>query len=354
MFACTTVSGIRSHGLGPLAAYLFRSVDRPVPAELVEEERLMTYALLTVEPVLARVRAGTSAPLVLFKGPEVGLRYPGRSRWFGDVDLLVPDAAAVHRELQQGGFVEVGDPALYVDIHHLRPLQWPSLPLIVEVHSEPKWPERLDPPRVAEIMEAAVPSTLGIEGISAPDPAHHALILAAHGWAHEPLRRLRDLVDVAVIAAESEPTEIERVARAWGLAGLWRTTDAAAHALLGERTRSTVPLRTWARHLPALRERKVVENHLQAWVADYWALPPRTAVRAHAAAVRHDLSPEDGEGWSRKIARAAAAIRRARAPLSAHERALDGAAPERRDAGLSDAPPEGARGSDANGAERLG
>jgi hypothetical protein len=318
-----SVAGVRAHQLGPLAAQMFRAAGDPVPPELVEEERVTVYALLSVEPLLERIRSAASGPLLVFKGPEVGLRYPGRGRWFGDLDLLVPDAAAVHRELQASGFVEVGDPALYVDIHHLRPLQWRSLPLVVEVHTEPKWPERLRPPRVEEIVEAAVPSQLGIDGISAPDPVHHTLILAAHGWAHEPLRRLRDLVDVVVLAGECEASEVERTARAWHLTRLWHTTDAAARALFAEETSSTVPLRTWARHLPEVRERTVAENHLQAWFANYWALPPHEALRSHAAAIGHDLTPRGGESWRRKLARAGAAMGAARAPLSDHHRALD-------------------------------
>jgi hypothetical protein len=301
---------------------MFRAAGCPVAPELVDEERLTVYALLSVAPLLERVRSAAGGPLIIFKGPEVGLRYPGRSRWFGDLDLLVPDAGSVHRALRAGGFVEVGDPSLYVDIHHLRPLQWRSLPVIVEVHSEPKWPQRLRPPRVDEIVDASVPSQLGIDGISAPHSAHHALMLAAHGWAHEPLRRLRDLVDVSALAAECEESQIERIARAWGLTRLWRTTHAASRALLEKEVSSPVTFRTWARHLPAVRERTVAENHLRAWFADYWALSAGDALRSHAAAVHHDFTPQHGESWGHKLARTGTAIGAARAPLSDHHQAL--------------------------------
>ena len=321
-----SLAGVCAHHLGPLAAQMFRAGGHPVPPELVEDERAAVCALLSVEPLLERIRNATRGPVLVFKGPEVGLRYPGRSRWFGDLDLLVPDAAALHRDLKASGFVEVGDPALYVDIHHLRPLQWQSLPLAVEVHSEPKWPLRLPLPRVHEIIEASVPSQLGIRGISAPDPVHHVLILAAHGWAHEPLRRLRDLIDVLALAGECEASEIERTARAWKLTRLWHTTYAAARALCDEEASSTIPLRTWARHLPEVRERTVAENHLQAWFADYWALPPRDALRSHAASIRHDLTPQHGETWARTFARTGTAVGDARASLSEHHRTLDDAA----------------------------
>ena len=81
------------------------------------------------------------------KGPEVALRYPGPAlRGFRDLDLLVPDAPAVQRELLAAGFEPVGLPEKYAAIHHLRPLAYPGLPLLVEVHDRPKWPEHLRTP----------------------------------------------------------------------------------------------------------------------------------------------------------------------------------------------------------------
>ena len=92
--------------------------------------------------------------------------------------------------LLASGFVEVedGNYSDLVDHHHLHPIRFPSIWLNVEVHSAPNWPPRAPaPPPLAEIIEAAVPSALGVEGVSAPDRAHHALMLASHSWRHEPL-----------------------------------------------------------------------------------------------------------------------------------------------------------------------
>ena len=84
---------------------------------------------------------------MLFKGPETAAHYPHPAlRRFWDLDLLVPDAGATQRSLLKAGFREVGDPALYADIHHLRPLTLPGLPLAVEVHDRPKWADGLRPP----------------------------------------------------------------------------------------------------------------------------------------------------------------------------------------------------------------
>ena len=99
---------------------------------------------LAVPPLLERVRAACDGPLVVMKGPEVAARYAEPStRPFRDLDLLACDAAAVQRSLLDAGFQVAGEPELYVDIHHLRPLYWPGLPLVIEVHQRPKWPAGL-------------------------------------------------------------------------------------------------------------------------------------------------------------------------------------------------------------------
>ena len=50
----------------------------------------------------------------------------------------------------------------------------------------------------AELLELTQPSATGVPGLLAPVPAAHAVLLAAHSWAHAPLRRLLDLIDVTV------------------------------------------------------------------------------------------------------------------------------------------------------------
>ena len=104
---------------------------------------------------------------------------------------------AAQAALLAAGFVEVGEAGRYEDIHHLRALWWPGLPLVVEIHDRPKWPDGLTGPSTEELLAAAVPARLGVDGIGALPPAEHALLLAAHAWAHEPLGRLGQLVDVA-------------------------------------------------------------------------------------------------------------------------------------------------------------
>ena len=286
---------------------------------------MAAFAMLSVRPLLERVREACEGPLVLMKGPEIAIRYPGAARLFIDVDLLTARPRLTHRQLLLAGFVEASGPELLADHHHLPPLRCPGLPLLVEIHGGPNWPDGLKAPAAAEIIGPAVPSGLGIDGILVPDGAQHALLVAAHAWAHEPLRRLRDLVDVRALSATEEPVAIERAARAWRITRLWRTTDRVTDAILGRR-RMPFVVGLWAGHLSEQRERTVLENHLRAWVAAYWALPVRSALATTARAMRDDISPAADEGWLDKISRMLSAATSATDPLSQHEQRLGEAA----------------------------
>ena len=140
------------------------------------------------------------------KGPEVGARYPDPAlRPCKDLDLLVENPIGVQRALRAAGFVPTGTPHLYEGIHHLRPLYLPGLPVTIEVHARPKWPDHMTAPPAAELIEAAVPSTLGVPGLLTLPVAHHAVVLAAHAWAHDPLACAGRLIDVAADGARGRP-----------------------------------------------------------------------------------------------------------------------------------------------------
>ena len=332
------VPGIRAHKLGAAASRRLRRLGRPVPALLAHDDRVAAAEMLAAPALLQRIRSVSEGPLVLIKGAEVARLYRDHARSFGDVDLLSPDPHRVQQALLESGFVEVDDSELFVDHHHLRPLQWPRLPLKVEIHSAPAWPDRFTPPPLAEILQAARPSLVGVDGISAPAPAHHALVLAAHHWTMEPLHTLRDLLDVALVASAAGADELEKTARAWGLHRIWHATYGAADALL-DGGRPTAALRLWARHLPALRERTVLDNHLLRWLRSFWELPPPAALAATVHALRLELLPEPGEPWRHKLKRVASAARHPGAPLSTHTatwteavEADDGSEPRREDA----------------------
>jgi hypothetical protein len=318
-----TEADIASHRLELLAARRWRATGRAVPEGFVQQERLAAVSLITAPLLLERAREACSQPMIVLKGPEVASRYPDPAlRGFHDVDLLVPDAKAAQAELLRAGFVEVGEPELFVDIHHLRPVIAEGLPLIIEIHSRPKWLEPLTPPPFAELFEAAEASSTGVDGVFALPPEHHAVLLAVHSWAHEPLRRLRDVVDISVMTAASSRGEMSRLAGAWGVRRLWETTVAVADGVV-----SGAPLpweaRVWARNLAHVRERTVLENHLQRLLSDFSALPPATALRSVPRRIASEVKRNPDELWREKLGRSARAFRNALERRSHHDRELE-------------------------------
>lgn len=308
------------HRLEPFAARRLRRLGREVPEDLTDAERLGTVFALAGTAHLQRARAAVDGPLLVVKGPEVAARYPDPAmRIYRDLDLVVPDMAEAQRALVAAGYQEVGDPDYYARAPHLRPLAWPGLPLELEVHDRPNWPRRLSAPSTADLLEGARPAAVGVDGLLAPSPERHALLLAAHAWTHGPLLRARDLLDLGLLAAEADRAEAERVARAWGMEKLWCTTLAIADALFLDEPRPRA-LRGWASNLAELGERTVLGNHVARWVGWYSAFPPALGARAMLDEIRADLTPDGDEGWRRKARRSARAVRNALVPRSQHDR----------------------------------
>jgi hypothetical protein len=328
LLASASFEQVLAHALGPLEVFRRTVTGETIPEALAIEARMAAFAMLSVKPLLERVRNSCDGPLVLMKGPELALRYPGGARGFIDIDLLAPDAERAHEQLRMAGFIEAGDDAKFVQpVHHLRPLRWPELPLQVEIHSRPKWPDGLEAPTVQSIIGSARASDFEVEGILTPVDAQHALLVTAHAWAHQPLWRLRDLTDVRALARPSERAAIERTARAWSVTRLWRTTDRVTDAVLG-RGRMPLLVRPWARHLIEQRERTVLENHLRDYMAGYWALPLTAAVAAARHAFAKDFLPAPEQAWSDKLSRMLTASRNANTPMSDHTLQLGQSAPD--------------------------
>ena len=310
-----SIPGVRANKLGALAARLRRLAGRPVPPAFAGDERGAAVAVTMARPLLEHIRSLCDGPLVLVKGPEVSRLYPGSARAFADVDLLAGDAHAAQRALLAAGYFEVDEPYLFRQ--HLRTLKSPTLGLKVELHTMPNWPPGRTPPPLQEIFDRSVASGIGVDGIAAPDPLHHTLILAAHAWSHEPLQTLRDLVDIAAMARGCSEAELARTAAAWDLPRIWRTTRAAIAALF-ESGPTTMPLRIWARHLPSVRERTLFANHLMRWLHSFWELPPGGAAGQLGAAFRMTLLPAPGESWGEKLARTRHSLRHPAEPMSSH------------------------------------
>ena len=316
------LAALRAHRLHLLAAQRWRNQGRPLPPGLADDERAASLGVMLASLVLERVRRDYDGRIVLFKGYEVGQSYPSPSlRPFVDIDLLVDDAERAQAALLAAGFEEVGDPLLYRDIHHLRPLAAPGLPLAVELHHEPKWPDRIvTKPPLAELLDRAVPSATGIDGIEALSPVDHGIVLAAHAWAHEPLQSLMELLDVYLTVAD-RADEARATARTWGLGKVVDATlRTADHVFAGERL--PLGLRLYGRHLEGGRERTVFESHLTKWLAPLWELPGYAGVRGMRRAILDDLRPWPGEGWRSKRRRMVAAVRRAGTARRVHDELL--------------------------------
>lgn len=317
------VAALKANRLHLLAARRWRELGKEVPDELAAAERFSALVNLVLADVLARLRAAFTGPLVVHKGPEIALRYPDPVlRPYIDVDVLVADAAGVQQAFLEAGFVEVGNPVFYEKSPHRRPLEWPGLPLLVEVHSDLNWPSWLARSPTRELLADALPSALGVEGVDTLAPTHHALAVAAHAWAHGPFARVGDLVDVAAMTEGLDPAELDHLARRWGLEGLWRTTRATVDAVLfdGPPPRA---VRTWARNLPALRERTVLETHLGRWLAGFSALGAGGGLRVLIGEIGRDLQPEVNETWGQKLSRVPLALRNAFVRRSVHDEEVD-------------------------------
>jgi hypothetical protein len=315
-------SDLDSHRLGLLGRARWCATGRPVPPSADEGARAAAVKALAGPLLLRRVREVCSGPIVLLKGPETAACYPHPSlRSFDDLDLLVPDALATQRALLTAGFTPVGEERLYLGIHHLRPLHYASYPVTLEIHERPKWPAGLKPPPLDEIFSSAEQAAIGIDGILAPTRAQQAVLLAAHSWAHGPFESLRQLIDIAAVRDGVDPAEIEPIAERWGLERVWRVTSATLDALLYG-ARRPWPLRVWARNLPAMRERTVLEQHLERWLAPFSAYPLRQALLASLRALAADVRPGPNEDWPAKLTRTRKAIKNAARRHSQHESEL--------------------------------
>jgi hypothetical protein len=325
---------LRAHRIHLLAARRYREQGLPVDSELEREESLSAVRTTLAPALLARIRDAHGSPIVVFKGPEVAMRYPAPElRGFVDLDLIVADPQRLHGALVGHGFEEMEDPPWagsradpFADKHHTRPLQPPGIPLKIELHRWPSWPRWLTPPPPEALLRSAVASALGVEGVLTLAPAEHALVLAAHSWVDEPLGRIRDLVDLTLLAAEADPAELDELAGSWKIERLWHATRGAAEATLLRTRPPTLPQRTWARNARTARERTVTESHVGNWVSGYWTLPPLEATRLAFSNIVWDLRPATGEPARDKLARAVRAVRHARSPKSAHDESLGKAA----------------------------
>jgi Uncharacterised nucleotidyltransferase len=314
---------LRAHRLHLLGLQRWRALGRRLPSEAARLEKEAAIAALSATGLLQHAVEAYDGRMTIMKGIEVARLYPDDwLRPFRDLDLIVDDVDAAQSALIEAGFEEVGQPEIYEDIHHLRPLAFGVGPLVIELHREPKWPYAVGtPPSGDRLLRGSVPSSTGVHGLLTLSASDHAICLAAHAWAHEPLLRLGDLLDVSLVAAQSEAQELAERAREFGVDRIWASTIAAATAIFGA-GRVTFPLRTWARSLAHGNRRSVLEGHAQKWLSPFAALPFPESLRAAGKQAAADLMPAEGEGWSSKARRVGAALRDARKPRAVHDAAI--------------------------------
>jgi putative nucleotidyltransferase-like protein len=316
-------SDLRFHGVELLAAQHDRKLGRTPALQTIAAERTAAATSLVAPLVLQRVLSTVDGPVVLMKGPEVAEHYENPlTRPYRDIDLLVEDAQSAWSAMVEAGFEPTGDPRIYVGIHHLRPLVWPGLPLVVEVHHDPKWLDGAVPP-TAELIQTAVPSATGIPGLLTLEPARHAVVLAVHAWAHVPLSRLGRLLDVAAVAQGIDPETLRAIARAWDVERLWQCTEGVVDSLF-HGARRPLAGKLWARHLWDVRERTVLERHLQLWFAPFWAAPRSRAAATTREALAGQLARAPGETRMQLLRRSSVAVRHAFKRVSDHDASAAG------------------------------
>lgn len=305
----TDLAGLRAHGLQLLAARRWQTMGRPLPASLQYEVWAAAIAAIAAPRFLCTVREQIKGPMLLLKGPEVASRYPDPAlRPFVDLDVLVPDAGAAQQALLAAGFTPVSR-AIRGESHHRVPLTFPGSPLYLEVHEGLGGLHWMTPPSIEMLVARAVPSATGVADVLTLPPADHAMLLAAHSWRHMPLRRVRDLLDIALLTDRVDPAGLAATARAWNMTRLWEATVRAGDVILGGAAPASWWERYWFHHLLALQELTSGQACVRRWIGSWWAPTPRWAIGALALALRRDLHPLPGESWPAALGRMGRSLR---------------------------------------------
>ena len=147
--------------------------------------------------------------------------------------------------------------------------------------------------------------------------------LAVHSWQHGPLHRVLDLIDIALMSEDVPPGEVVALANAWQIGRIWGITTGAIECLLRGHDPPPWPLRTWARHLRSVRERRAVEARFVRWfVGPFGAPTPGLVARSTFRAIRDEVRPWPDEPWPEKLGRMRRSLRDALIPESENRRRL--------------------------------
>jgi hypothetical protein len=318
-----SLAALRSHRLHLIAARIWREERRPIPDELALQELAAIVQVRRAAEMLKTVSTIVDQEIIALKGMAVAECYPDPAlRPFGDLDLIVADPVRAQRRLTAAGFRAVPGFAegFFDGHHHLHPLELPDRTHIrVEVHSRAPWVNWCQSPSFADLRPRARPS--GFPGIWYPERGDHALILCCHSWHSLPLRRLLDLVDIALVGDAVDSHALVDLARRRGVGKLWNLHRTTSNALLFD-DEAPLALRLWARDLKAVRERSLIEHHMRLWFGPFSARAPHRAASEAVHAVGLDLRRTGAETWSEKLSRMRLGLQHPLRSVGEHDEAL--------------------------------
>lgn len=244
--------------------------------------------------MLQRVRDAIDGPLVIIKGAEVAAYYPRPGlRLWSDLDLVVPDSARALRQLCAAGFVADGG-AMRDGHHHEVGLSRPGSGLKVELHHALPLPEWGRQPGVAWLLDHAEPSRTGIDGLLAPRPSVHAVIVAAHAWRHCPFRSVLDLLDEELLlVGDGNRDAASAVAAELGLRRLWNAEREVGDAIFHGGPPVRRLARPFARDLTSCSERSATKVVAAVAAGPLFADAPAAALRALAIGAARLVRPHN-------------------------------------------------------------
>lgn len=315
-----TAVALRTHGLGPIAAWRMRTRGEPVPEEIERLAHGAAYAAVTAGPLLQRVVDILQEPVLVLKGPEVARLYPERTlRTYGDLDLLVADLPRAERKLIDAGFAELMPNRKIEGHHHDSPLGLGGLALMIELHRDPGWLRWLTPPSDTELMCEAIPSVTGVDGALALPLERQALFLASHAWRHNPYHSIIHLVDIELARQQTKPSEIAALAQRWGIEHVWNDICHMIDWFIYRDGKPPGELhRWWARHLRESREQTLLEFYLASWGRGLAAPTLTEQIETITHDVRFSFSVHSWQSRRQKIGRVGLAARGLAKPSSRH------------------------------------
>ncbi|HEY3673378.1 MAG TPA: nucleotidyltransferase family protein [Acidimicrobiia bacterium] len=278
--------GLELHGLLGIAAARAAATGRATPAAAELARAAAGGNLLRSQAVLEDLRRGTNREFLVFKGPEVAVRWPDASwREYADVDVLADDAEAMRADLAAAGWRDlVGPTALrsttYERIHHVRPLIHPTLSMTVEIHRRANWPTWGTPPPFEDLADDAVPSATGVTSVMAPTAPKHALLVLAHSCARQPIEQLSQLVDLLVLSEMADVHDLHSIAHRWGLFRLLGFAHEAIDSLILGNRRDSLALRMLAPHLRKVSWPSARQQQLRRYASSPVFTSPAVAGRA--------------------------------------------------------------------------